>query len=139
MGRYKIYENTAERSFYLMTKHNCINRGMVFTLTQEDYINIIKRNCYYCGIEPFKKVWKVYRHYIYTSYVHGIDRVDNKKGYTLENCVSCCKHCNRAKSSLTTTQFYYLIKRIYQYKKLDKFKLDDEMIEEVIDMENIYI
>lgn len=32
---------------------------------------------------------------------HGLDRVNNSKGYTLDNVVSCCFECNRSKNSIS--------------------------------------
>jgi hypothetical protein len=40
--------------------------------------------CYYCKSQKENEV-------------NGIDRVDNSKGYTKDNCVSCCQFCNRMK------------------------------------------
>ena len=36
----------------------------------------------------------------------------NNDGYNLENCVSCCEDCNKAKRNLSYDQFLDLIKRI---------------------------
>ena len=36
---------------------------------------------------------------------NGIDRVDNKIGYTLKNCVTCCKYCNNAKKDNDVDEF----------------------------------
>lgn len=42
----------------------------------------------------------------------GIDRLNNDKGYTVENIVSCCSICNKAKSNLTMEEFLAWIERI---------------------------
>lgn len=44
-------------------------------------------------------------------YFNGIDRVDNFKGYTLENSVPCCTICNRAKSNMLYDDFMSYIQR----------------------------
>ena len=31
----------------------------------------------------------------------GIDRVDGHKGYSIENCVPCCKKCNLKKNKVS--------------------------------------
>jgi hypothetical protein len=36
---------------------------------------------------------------------NGIDRVDNTKGYSVDNCVPCCRRCNVAKADMTPDQF----------------------------------
>lgn len=43
---------------------------------------------------------------------NGIDRVDNSKGYTITNCVTCCKTCNSAKSNMTTSNFLEWINKL---------------------------
>jgi 5-methylcytosine-specific restriction endonuclease McrA len=43
----------------------------------------------------------------------GIDRIDNTLGYNIENCVSCCKDCNRAKSDKTLNEFKEWITNLY--------------------------
>jgi len=50
------------------------------------------------------------------KYYNGIDRIDNTKDYTLDNCVPCCKNCNYAKRTLTQHDFYKLIQSIYNYR-----------------------
>ena len=44
---------------------------------------------------------------------NGVDRVDNERGYSLENCVPCCKFCNRMKRDLGKKEFLEHIKNIY--------------------------
>ena len=49
---------------------------------------------------------------------NGIDRVDSSKGYTLENSVPCCKYCNIAKHTMTSTEFYAWVRRVYEFNFL---------------------
>ena len=51
--------------------------------------------------------------YIY----NGIDRIDNNKGYTIDNIVPCCHICNQAKSSFTLQEFQDWIEKVYQNKQ----------------------
>jgi hypothetical protein len=46
--------------------------------------------------------------------------VDNTKGYTKENCVPCCKICNRLKSDLTKEEFEEYQKRVKEFNKNKK-------------------
>ena len=65
-------------------KGKSIKKGMIFELSKEEFKELTKRNCYYCGREPFQKTpptIKGFGHYIY----NGVDRLDNNKGYTSEN------------------------------------------------------
>lgn len=42
----------------------------------------------------------------------GLDRVDNTKGYVLDNLVSCCTFCNAAKNTQTMDEFIVRCKKI---------------------------
>jgi hypothetical protein len=70
---------------------NCRRRNHFFELTVEQFHQLTSAVCTYCKKPPSKKS----RSYKY----NGIDRKDNKKGYTIENCVSCCTDCNWLKGS----------------------------------------
>ena len=50
----------------------------------------------------------------------GIDRKDSSKGYTLENCVSCCDICNRMKMQMSENTFLNRIEQIYNYSVLKR-------------------
>ena len=86
-------------------------RGYEFALSQQEFLHLIKQPCYYCGIEPLQ-IHKAIRKQ--PLVYNGIDRTDNTRGYILTNCVPCCKHCNRAKDTLTYVEFATWIKRIHQ-------------------------
>ena len=80
---------------------------------------MFQKNCHYCGVEPNqfpKGNWA--KSYNGLFIYNGIDRKDNKIGYLLENCVSCCTICNRAKHSLSEEDFENWITRITTYKLL---------------------
>ena len=61
--------------------------------------------CHYCGIqeEDFLDIWKKFYGRPYRGRRLEIDRkgnnvIENKREYTLENCVLACALCNMAKS-----------------------------------------
>ena len=62
---------------------------------------LISSPCAYCGSIDEK--------------FNGLDRVDSDKGYTLDNVVPCCTHCNRAKCDMTVKEFEKHINKIYNY------------------------
>ena len=78
------------------------SRGLPFSLTEDEFRDLTKKNCHYCGEEPSKETSFVangqYRY-------NGLDRVDNSKGYTLENCVPCCQQCNFLKGKMNVESF----------------------------------
>lgn len=45
-------------------------------------------------------------------FAHGIDRVDNSVGYTIENCVPCCTSCNFMKGKMTKDDFIEKVSQI---------------------------
>lgn len=44
--------------------------------------------------------------------INGIDRVDNTKGYSIDNCVAACRRCNVAKADMTPDQFREWVLRV---------------------------
>jgi hypothetical protein len=77
-----------------------IARDLECSLDCEQWIKLISGACFYCG-EPGNKQM----HSSQAFYCNGIDRVDNNKGYHLDNCVSCCGICNMAKRSMPADKF----------------------------------
>lgn len=67
-------------------------RKLILTISLEAYISLIENPCYYCGGEL-------------PSAGHGLDRIDNTLGYTIENVRPCCSNCNSAKLDLTEIEF----------------------------------
>ena len=87
-------------------------KNIVFALSKEEFTNLTKQNCFYCGCEPLQCAPGAKRNY--GEYVYnGIDRLDNSIGYTKENSVPCCGFCNVAKNNYTLEEFLSKIKCIY--------------------------
>ncbi len=84
----KLYLRTTlvGRSLNLIHKYKIYdkNKGYEFDLTKEFFIKILQGSCVYCGESRLEKL--------------GCDRLDNSKGHTMANCVSCCDECNTARS-----------------------------------------
>ncbi len=86
------------------------------------------RECYYCGIkeEDFIPIWGKF----YGGETRGkkleVDRRDNEKDYSLENCVLACSICNNAKSDkFTDKEFKEVGKSIKQiWLSRDKDRLN---------------
>ena len=101
----------ARRDLFRTYVKSAKRRDFDFSISFDDFIAIAAKPCTYCGRPPgfTKRVSNSTGEFLY----NGIDRVDSNVGYVLENCVSCCRHCNIAKNDLTTEQFRTLIKEIY--------------------------
>lgn len=87
-------------------KQSAKNRCYSFELTKEQFRKLTKQNCFYCDCEPFKEFECAGKGNFNGNYIYnGIDRADNSKGYTLENCVSCCEECNHMKRTMNQKEF----------------------------------
>ena len=75
------------------------SRGHEFSITIEEFERLTKQRCYYCGANPGTTEISSFGtgDYLY----NGIDRIDNAKGYFIENCVPCCHTCNTLKGTCT--------------------------------------
>lgn len=83
-------------------------------LTKEQACVLLQQPCYYCGTEPNQGSRLSSTHngaFIY----NGLDRVDNSKGYIIDNVVSCCKICNVAKNTQTLEEFKAWLRRAYEH------------------------
>lgn len=83
-----------------------------FSLTIESFKYLTQQDCHYCGAKPnnIGGYKNNNGRYIY----NGLDRIENNKGYTLTNCVPCCKICNVSKNNMTYIDFLQHIEAIYE-------------------------
>lgn len=91
--------------------------GLIFLLSKNDFRKLTSGNCDYCNSTPQQSAtfgYKLNGVYIY----NGIDRVDNTKGYELNNCVPCCKYCNWMKRTLSVSEFLEHIQKILSHCKI---------------------
>ena len=87
--------------------------GKDFSLTEEEVIDLLTHSCHYCDLSFVNSIKRGNKTYQY----NGIDRVDNKKGYVSDNVVSCCKICNKMKSSFPQDIFLNQIKLINEVQE----------------------
>lgn len=107
---------TAFRATYSQYKRRAAERGMVFSLSAQEFKILAQSNCEYCGEVPLQKNFAGCSN---TPFIHnGVDRVDNDVGYVHNNCVPCCKTCNAMKMALTKEQFFSHLLRIAAKQKL---------------------
>lgn len=97
-------------------KTSAKRRNLDYQLTTEEFTLLVTGKCQYCGdslTQTKKGQGKTSGDFRYT----GIDRVDSSKGYTKDNCVSCCWLCNNMKSNTEESVFLEHVKKIYQYNQ----------------------
>jgi len=107
------YGKSAFNSLYGSYKRNAKNRNLFFSLKEDEFKQLTKENCYYCGAEPSQ----IYRSRKNTGdYVYnGIDRIKNNEGYISKNCISCCGICNRMKKDMLFDDFLNQCKKVDNY------------------------
>lgn len=93
---------------------NARNRGISVEITKDEFAQIAKMNCFYCGEEPVEKVYYDQPSWSTPARLNGIDRVDNSVGYTLDNIVASCYICNRGKMDLSLEDFKAWIIKLSQ-------------------------
>ena len=76
-------------------------KNVEFTITLEEFSNIVTKPCYYC---------KKYNE----NEVLGIDRIDSFKGYVKGNILPACEICNTMKKQLTMKEFANHISLVYK-------------------------
>jgi 5-methylcytosine-specific restriction endonuclease McrA len=72
-------------------------RDLPFMLSFEEFESFWQKSCFYCG-DGIDTV--------------GIDRVDSDLGYTMQNCVPCCRSCNQAKNDLSQNEFFDMCMKV---------------------------
>lgn len=86
---------TTDKGRFIKARSKAKTRGLEFTITLEDFLEISKQKCYYCsdelcGLKNFQGA--------------HLDRIDNSKGYVLGNIISCGGLCNRIRMSNLTVE-----------------------------------
>jgi len=104
--QYKVYIQSAA------------HRKIQMCLSFEEYQNIARNPCYYCG-----KVNEIRQ-------FHGIDRMDNTNNYTIENCVPCCSICNYMKGELHHDIFIKHVEHVLTNLKIIEGKLYEGIIQD---------
>lgn len=113
LGRYKDREDAIIARVYKINRQQARHRGKEFNIKKEDFKEVILQPCHYCGKNSSKKYTDEKEDSDLFVLYNGLDRVDNNKGYLIDNVVSCCKICNRMKQDLTLDDFRQKIIDIY--------------------------
>lgn len=104
----------AFNALYYSYKISTKNKKYTFNLSKNEFRSLTNNNCYYCDIKPYKKMFR--KSFNGPYYYNGIDRIDNTKGYLIENCRTCCWECNQLKSSKNIKEFLMKIETIYNHR-----------------------
>jgi hypothetical protein len=106
-----------KKQIYNNYKNKSKKRNLPFTLTEQEFNDMLDDNCYYCGTEPLNSsIVRNLVNGVYNYRYNGIDRKVNELGYTKENAVTCCKICNIAKHNLTEEYFLEWAQKIHTHQ-----------------------
>lgn len=107
---------------YSLAKAGAKRRDLEFTLTLARHSKLIMGECTYCGAKASSEL--NYRRLRMPK--NGVDRIDNSKGYTTENCVSCCTFCNTLRASIGWDTWAGLINDVVHHRR-EMDELPDEL------------
>lgn len=113
--RYKLPKGEASLNNLLLNYKNKANKkSLVWDIDREQFRLLTQQLCHYCGTKP-KQVHPPGGRYNGPWIYNGLDRIDNKSGYTLENVVPCCSQCNWGKRDKTVENFLSWVERIHRH------------------------
>lgn len=119
-NRKKFKRKYGEASFNILYKgyrRNARIRNLIFDITKEEFKILTQQNCFYCNEIPLQSVTANSRFSHNGNYFYnGLDRIDNTKGYILDNIAPCCGKCNLSKRNMSKDNFLDLVKKIYEFK-----------------------
>jgi hypothetical protein len=92
-SNYKTYQMSASE------------KRLDFTFSIEEYEQLVRLSCYYCGI-------------IEERGFNGIDRLNSTEPYIQTNCVSCCTMCNMLKGSSGPNVFVRRVEHVLTNLKI---------------------
>ena len=145
-------KNMALNQKYAMYRRDIIKKGLEWNLTKEQFFEMSKKDCYYCGSKPV--LWSPYINFngeVHNRYknimsndymkgtqieMNGIDRLNSLIGYNINNCVPCCTKCNIMKNAYSENDFLLQIKKIYEFKKLSENELNNKIECEITNFVN---
>lgn len=94
-------------------------KGIHWNLSEGIFFELTQGNCHYCGKSPTEEpITSVMPTQDYRTgenrkiLYNGLDRVDSKGPYSIENVVTCCGVCNHAKFTLDYSVFMRWIQRL---------------------------
>lgn len=87
-------------------KDDAKKRELICTISLNDYTKLIQNPCYYC------------ERTLPSSRCTGLDRIDNSKGYEVENVLPCCGECNVIRcNKLTVEETKVVITALWNFRR----------------------
>ena len=111
--RDRTYGTASPKKVFSVYRSHAKRKRREFSVTFEEFMEISQKSCHYCGKFPCS-IGKTESNNGDFRY-NGMDRIDSLKGYFLENIVTCCEMCNRAKLASTYAEFKEWVVRIHSH------------------------
>lgn len=96
---YKNLRKNPEKR-YSRLKRDAKIRKLSFDISYKDFLTIYQKPCIYCGEKE----------------EIGLDRIDNNRGYAIDNVVPACPTCNYFRGRLVQKDFINQCKKITNYQ-----------------------
>ena len=104
---YQLARRTQAGLAYSQCISRCVVTGYILDLNIDEYEKLVTSPCYYCS-EPYNKI------------LHSVDRIDSRIGYTADNVVPACHHCNMMKNTLNESTFLLMITQVVLFSRFKK-------------------
>ena len=99
------------RSLFYNYQRRAKAKKISFLLSSDEFRVLTSSPCSYCGVKP-GNVKRAQRESFGEYKYNGVDRVDNSRGYELDNVVPCCALCNRCKRDMSRSEFLLWVTRV---------------------------
>ena len=112
--------------------HAAKDRSYVTHLTKEQYIEIVKKPCVYCGMFSRRKTQRgqrakgkkaLFDKQVESVDANSVDRLNNEHYYDLTNSVPACFTCQTMKGTLTAERFFNKCREILAYQERTPLKV----------------
>jgi hypothetical protein len=101
---------------YTEYKNRASKKNLDFALSQDEYLRLITQDCYLCGKNSN------------SQHLNGIDRIDNNKGYVMDNVKPCCANCNYMKKNYILEDVFNKFIDIYSFNIVHKTEVESNSI-----------
>lgn len=96
-------------------------RGLSFTLTVDQYMTVVSQPCFYCNNQLSTL----------PETSGGLDRIDNSRGYELDNVLPACVLCNKIRGEFSVEEGKAMVKALLRFRNRDKARAN---LQELIDI-----
>lgn len=112
---------------YTSLKRRAYIKKLNFDITKDQLLLLSNQQCYYCNCPPrqsskHSKSIGVSQNLIdHSEFIYnGLDRIDNSKGYCIDNVIACCGECNKLRSDrLSVKETEEVVKLLKQLRNTD--------------------